>query len=305
MDDLFDYESVFGTPNYAKQEPKWRRHRLKVPKGDETQTEFVCRIVPPVKSCKSTREWYVVHEEFYGYDGRDRKDKSKTRSRPFVIQGFYDKNKNPAMQKIYSKKKEVAELITRLSSEGKTQEEIELAVTPLKEWGRKHNKDVKYNINVMTQDNQLCVLQLTPKAYGQLDIAINKLQKDQTDPLDPKAGVWFVFTRTGSSAVLSSIADSVAPLSETRIFEGGVKAQVVKQAPISPEMAKKIAENAPDLRLDVVRHLPLDLVTELVNGPEDPEFVDKVWDKAFERSTSVEGTKATTEADDFFKKFGA
>lgn len=300
--DFGDLFAPTASPDKAKpKEYKWRRHRLQVPKSDQTHTEFVCRIIPAMKSCKAENEWFVATEEFYGYDTRDRMDKSKTKKRPFSIKGVYDKKKNAAQQKIYQKKNELAALTQKLSSEGKSQDEIRVATQHLQDWLKSHNKDVKYNFNVFTPDGQLYVLMLTGKAKDALVTKRNKLLEDGVDILDPHTGAWMVFTRTGTLEVPSSIVDTVEPLTEMMTLPGGIKAQAIKPAPITAEMAKKIAENCPDLKTDVSQALPLSLVEKIVNGPEDPDFVDSVW---------AENAKAkadpASDSEEFFKtNFGA
>ena len=294
MSDVFE---GFGVAKFGKDAvtgPAWKRRKLAVPefsKGED-KTVFVCRIVPPIKSLKGTNFYYQYHDEFWVYEGRSTKEAGKTWSRPFVVQGTR-LDKNPAQKKIDEMITRKNELIDKLKKEDKSDDEIELETSPLSAWIKKHNRDTKVYINVVDEQENIHVLMLSSTTFKKLKSKIDKLDADGVNPLDPQAGVWFEFVRTDAKGAM----DEVNVVSEMQTVQGLGKVSVMKPAPMSAELAAKVLEKAPDLKLDVVKYLSLDQATRVVEGPEDPDFVDSVWAESAP-------AKVKSPEDEVFDKFG-
>jgi hypothetical protein len=299
MSDIFE---GFGVAKFGKDAvtgPAWKRRKLAVPefsKGEEATT-FVCRIVPPIKSLKGTNYYYQYHDEFWGYEGRSTKDPAKTWSRPFVVKNAR-LDSNPAQRKIDEMTKRKEDLVASLKAAGKTEDEIELETASYGLWIKKHNRDTKVFLNVVDEQENLHVLMLSSTNFKKLKSKIDKMAEgdEGVNALDPRGGVWFKFTRTDAKGA----QDDIEIVTETQTVPGFGKVAVTKAAPMSAELAARVLEKAPDLRLDVVKYLTLDQATRLVYGPEDPDFVDAIW---AEGKPLAAPPVAKSAEDELFSKF--
>lgn len=313
----------FGVPRTqtGPREYPWRRQTLKTPDSSkgETQTRFVGRIIPPFKSLASNaRGWAFYHDLYFGYDGLSKNNPSKNRMRPFVVRDC-KRAENPAEAKINDQKNKLEALYDSLAKLDKTEAEVKKETQPLVDWLRYHNRDSKWYLNMVGEDGEIYVLQITNKCKKDLELEMSKLEAQGysiADIMNPKGGVWFEFIRTGSRLKVGEIQDKVSVVREMQTFTGAngqpQKAEVIKSAALSQPQIEKVLANAPDLALDTVNFLSKEQTERLVNGPADPSFVDSIWGdlalsqtavvKTPEISVSPETTEVKKEA--FFKNFG-
>ncbi len=302
----------FGVPGNVtgNREYPWRRHSLKTPdenKG-ETFTRFVGRIIPPYKSLAGDkRGWCFYHDVYFGYDGLSKNNPSKTRMRPFAVKGT-DRKNNPAQIKLDARKVELEDLYDSLV--GKPESEIKQKTQALNDWVRYHNRDSKWYLNMVGEDNELYVLQITNKCKKDLELEMNKLESQgmtKADIMNPKGGVWFEFIRTGSKLKVGEIQDKVSVVMQTEEFTGPggklVKAQTIKPAVLEQPVLEKVFANAPDLALEVVNFLTVEQAQRLVDGPADPSFVDSIWNGTSVAATAVVKSQSDSASDSFFKDF--
>ena len=134
----FGMPAVYNGPT----EYPWRRHSLKTPDGNkgESQTQFICRIIPPFKSLAGNpRGWAQFHDLYFGYDGVSKRG-PKPRPRPFVVKNT-QRGDNPAEKKIVAQREKLEAMRDELRNNDssfvveQTQEIVD--------WLRYHNRDSK------------------------------------------------------------------------------------------------------------------------------------------------------------------
>jgi hypothetical protein len=322
--DTSDSFAGFGVPRTQSgpREYPWRRQTLKTPDSNkgETQTRFVGRIIPPFKSlANNPRGWAHYHDLFFGYDGLSKNNPSKNRMRPFVVKDCR-RDENPAQKKITDQQAKLESLYDSLAKLDKSEAEVKKETQPLVDWLRYHNRDSKWYLNMVGEDGEIYVLQITNKCKKDLELEMSKLEAQGysiADIMNPKGGVWFEFIRTGSRLKVGEIQDKVSVVREVQTFTGAngqpQKAEVIKSAALTQPQIDKVLANAPDLALETVNFLTKDQAQRLVDGPADPSFVDSIWgDLPLSQTATVKTPVSTTIApetveakkDAFFKAFG-
>ena len=94
------------------------------------------------------------------------------------------------------------------------------------------------------------------------------------DVFHPFKGVWLKFTRTG---VAPRVTDSVELFMEEVDFNGE-KLERPKVSTLTKDQIARALKICPDLAKDVVKFLPVDKMTALVNSKGDLDKVDEIWD---------------------------
>lgn len=268
----------FGTPSYGNDNGKtfWKNFRLKTPdaaKG-EVKTSFVCLIVPPMKSLAENGKWAMYHGQHFGYSGVDPRDPSKQKMRPFACIEKTDFRTKmvtvecPACDEIRTKEAEKERRAAEYKSQGLSEGDVRERLDPLTQWLKRHNCDRKWHINVLTQEGEYGVLQISHTLKKALDAKMDELRsKRKVDPI--VEGVWFEFTRMGKFPVQDAV--------EVFMIEGDDGSFRMKKAPLTDEQGAKALEILPDLSKDTVKMISAQQIQLIVQSSGDPEEIDRIW----------------------------
>lgn len=266
----------------------YKNFSVTTPKNHGETTDNIYRVLPPVKSLIESGKWAFFHPVHFGYRGLDRSDPSKTKVRTFRC--VEEKNFKTQLitaecaecEAIKAKEQLVKDRIEQGKASGKSAEQIDLLVAPLKAWLKDHNCDRKWYLNVMNDKGEFGVLKLGTKAKKQMEIKINELLSDPDDPIDPldvDQGVWFNIKRSGKN--FNDIQDTVEI-----VMDRQGKVMTYKNAALSADQVKAALEILPDLTT-VATYLARDQVGALVTGSGDAEEVDAIFNQGRKETSAV------------------
>lgn len=269
----------FNKPKYGNSEASWTRLKIPMPKQDGDVARLVVRILPPYGNLAAQRKWSMYHSVHYGFEGRDSRDPTKTRHKPF---GCVEEKRRgmvvsdcPMCNLMQQRKKMLESKVARLKSEGKTDDEAKALTKDLSDWLRKYNVDRKHYMATMTEDGRFHVFMLSHETKKRLESAISKMLEQDIDPLDLDGGVWFEFRRSGNPKVVSSLVDEVDVVMEKTVVNGR-SYLAPKPAPLSEDQANEALRILPSLD-KVVTMISRDQIQQLVNCSGDPEEVDAIY----------------------------
>lgn len=241
------------------------------------------RILPPMKSLRTTRKWKVFTRTHFGYKGVNKRKKGgEPINRPYGCVEEKDqvtkmiKVQCPSCQKGKDQKDLYEARLGQLQAEGMSKEEAKKTLAPLGTWLREHNCDKKFKMAAINEKLEPVVLKLSYTTTQKLDNLFKKLSQNQSRPIDPTAlnqGVWVEFTRTGEAP---NVNDEVDVVKESINVPGYGQVEQPKLAPINAALAQQALEMIPDLN-STVKFLSLAQVELIVNGSQEPEDIDAVW----------------------------
>lgn len=294
--------SEFGDANMGTGREFYKRWKLRTPnpKEDETETVFVARLLPAIKSLKATGQYKVYAGTHFGYYGVNKNSPDKPRMRTFkCIEESKGKGKDrkitkhcPECDLIYEKQEALKALVKSLEAKDMSEEDIadHVKVKALNGWLRQHNVDRKFAINAMSKAGEFGILQLSWKTVmEQLEPCIEKCRKERkVDPLSPVKGVWLRFTRRGKRP---SVTDGVEPETELKTIDGEEVAKMCLSS-MTQEQVNKALKICPDLATEVVRTVTEAQIKALTTCDGSPEAVDAALGFKEEEEV-VEGTGDT------------
>jgi len=285
----------FGKPKYGQKtgHKTWR--------VEDDNKPNVYRILPPMKSHQEDGEWGIYLGQHFGYSGVDRTDSSKTKARPFACpkkENYHTKMVTVGCaecDKIDTQKALLESRKAALEAEGRSEEEIDQILAPLKSWCKNHNQDRKWYVNAMNAKGEFGVLAFPHKAMQKLRGVIERLQKEAgLEPIgDLDKGVWFDFRRTGKGR---NTDYDVLVVEETVLVDGR-KLKDVKLAPLSDEQLEAAQKECPDLTIQaLMRVVTPEQVKMLVASSGDPEEVDTIFGLAQKNESSASPAKKPSAA---------
>lgn len=274
----------FGKPKYGAKLGN-KIFRILESKPNEPVTN-IYRIIPPIKTGIEDGRWTAFFAQHFGYGGVDKSDAKKTKARPFACPKKENFNTKMVLvpcaecDKIESQKALLASRQQALEAEGRTEEEIDALLAPLKSWCRNHNQDRKWYMNVMNQAGEFGTLAIPHKAMGKLKARIEECQKDEDigDPMDFDKGAWFDFRRTGKGRT----TEYDVFIHKVKVdIGGGKKAEIAKPAPLSDAQLEQVLKECPDLLVgSLMRVVSTEQVAMLVASSGDPEEIDAIMGTA-------------------------
>lgn len=289
----------FSDPSYGG-EASWVRVKLKSNK-DGSPVKLRVRILPPYKT--KNGKWKRYRGLHFGFKGRDTKDATKTRLRPFEC--VQDKNMRTGVilcecaqctsyeLKYQARKKKMAELMAK----GKSEKEAQTLTQDLGTWLKDYNNDRKWEMAVMLEDERFAFLTLSHKSTVKLEAFIKKMKDErQIDPLKLSEGLWIEITRTGTGTQADDSFDFVPEMIEVQ----GQRIPVPKKAPLSRAQIDRALEVLPPLDEINVKLTPAQ-IERLVECSGDPEEVDAIFNlgqKADAPKKPSETRKAAQDAAD-------
>jgi hypothetical protein len=270
----------FNKAKFGNSEASWTRLKIPMPKSSDEVTRLVVRILPPYGNLAAQRRWSLYFSVHYGFEGRDSRDPTKTRHKPFAC---IEQKRNgmivsdcPMCNLMQSRKKSLENKIAKLKADGYTDDEAKALTKDMSEWLRKYNVDRKHYMSVMDESGRFHVLMISHDTKKRLEGVINRLREQGIDdPLDLDSGVWFEFRRSGNPKVVSSLVDEVDVVMEKTVVNGR-SYMTPKPAPLSEDQISEALRILPSLDT-VVTSISRDQIEQLVNCSGDPEEVDAIF----------------------------
>jgi len=265
-----------------------KNFKLETPKSNDESTVALYRILPPIHQQVDTGKWSIYVAQHFGYRGRDKKDETKLRNRPFKC--VLDKNFKTGMVKqtcpACTKRDEVkaqqeaAEAMALKS--GLSPEKVKEMTGTFATWLKDHNVDFKIKMFVANEQGEVGELSISNKCNKQLMVRIKELRDMDIDPFDVDQGVYFAFKRSGHD--FNQIVDTVeiATVMERDANGKPTGRQSYKFAPLSPETQMRALQTLPDLT-ELVTTISREKIQMIVDSDGDPDVVDA----AFEGSERV------------------
>lgn len=278
-----------GKANYsANRGEKMVYYRLGM---KDNQRELTLRIAPPIKDLAEKGNFAVYNKQHFGYtlagkgDKRfpvtfnclERKDRSKN-----IVQNC------PECDEISLRKADLEAKEAKLKADGVAAEIIEAQLRVGKAWLKEHNLDKKWYMLAKNESGQWGYLALGHKAFEDFQRELKELSAvGFSDPLSPEEGVWFRFTRTGST--FNDVKDSVAAV---KLSAG--KGQITIKTDTLTEKDFQALESMPSLST-LGRRITYEQISSLVQSGGDETVVKSVFESAQPRSeTSAVKTNQPT-----------
>jgi hypothetical protein len=282
--------------------------------GKNESTIGPFRIFPPHGTMRGNKlGWAVFHAVHWGYMGVDRQDKTKKKNRVF---GCIEKSEVKAGERMITvncgecrniEQKEADLQVVRdnirqaLKAQGiveakaleaacEAAEKVNDDAKAINEWLKKHNREGKYIVCVMTPDGKFGIVKLAGKHLKALNAKIDELKtKSEVGALKIDEGAWFTFTRKGTFNSTEHLVDYVTePVLDAagNPVKGATRA---KLAPLTDEQCDQALEILPDLGTPPMASiLSAEQIELLVEGTGDPEEVDTIF-KMTEKSAPAAG----------------
>lgn len=271
----------FGTPKYGGTTFKKT--------GKIVSGENFLRIAPPIPPLAEEGIWRKFFVTHWGYRGVNQRDANKTVMRPFrcILEkdrrnGGMIKQDCPACTFYEGLKDQAKEMEAKLTSAGKTKDEIKTAMARINQQLQDYRAEAKWYVNVVLKDGTvgdfklnhkdhmngiMRIIEGTPASPGGL------LKNEGIEPLHPDQGVWFKITRTGDGI---NPPDTVELEMET-VVVAGRSLKDIKRAPLTDEQCEKILKECRDLSTLGGASLTYDQIETLTKCHADPEKVDRVF----------------------------
>jgi hypothetical protein len=275
-DETIDLPEGFGTTNYS--ESKFQTWKL--PKADGS---LLLRPLPPMKSMQGRPGIGLYWKTHFGWKGRDQRDPSKTRFRPFLCleekgRGGMIAQSCPACDLRKKRQDKIALLRVKGKELGKTEAQIRNAIAPHDKWLRDHGLDGKVRIPCIDKTGQVGIFLAPYGIFKDFRDKCRQLQQKGHDPAGPK-GMFFEFIRTGQA---SPTSDSCEPHRITKEVNGE-SVEVYDFHVLKRDQAMAALENIPDLvemmeksRITLQQMEKLCELSEDSNGSYDPDAVDEI-----------------------------
>jgi len=241
-------EDSFSTKKFT---PKKKRNFFNVKEGDNIYLPL-----PPFGSLAEQGRWIVKSPTHWGFT-------INGVPRPFACPGFgcakcaYDKGVRETLEKVNPK----------------TDPELHAI---LKGYTDVHSLNITYDMNVLSQTNQIGLLKIKSKMFQSLQIEEKNVAKYGIKSASMQNGTWINFKKTGSGSTGNFTASAVR---EDKEIEGTI-AQVLRKTPITQDVINRMAEEAFDLS-KVSTQLTHDQVKTLVSAISDYEVDQTVVDQVF------------------------
>jgi len=284
--------SIFGDAKFGTGKRNW--YKLK----DGTNGPY--RILPPIGDCREDGRWSQYYKIHYGY--RNSKNEMRTFESPEV------KNRKTKMIDVPDAALNRINFLKGKLKEAQDTKNTHAAEELLKLVGGKKsqfNLDANHYMNVVDTQGNIGILKIRHRAKLALDAKIKELRDNNIDPLHPKTGRYFIFTRTGSG---SETVYSVSVATRTLNVEGvgEVKQDLVHE--ITEDLARRCAVQNKDgsftykeaARLDTLFKRPTAEEVERI-VKEGAPAVDEILDGTLASSGSdadesgVEDDESSTE----------
>lgn len=266
-----DTNTTIGTPVYGTQKERKDFSNFNWKVTEDAPNEY--RILPPFGSLAKEGQWFKYEAIHWGVKTSDGRFK--------VYRCVQRKNFKTKMIEVQCPMcKKIAEVQASrdarkatLEKEKKSKDEIATLLKPLNDWLQINNLQKGYFVNALRPDGKIGRLFLKIKAKQALDARIQELvNKKGIRPIDVDQGVWFRFTRNGTGQATAYGAELVY---DERTIDGET-VQVLKKAPLSEEVLKRMATEAFDLG-GFYKDLTVSEIEMLVSAGGDVTIADTIF----------------------------
>lgn len=266
-------DDLFGTPSTSGSGP--RPERFDIKSGSN-----VYRLIPPIKSCRSTGEWRKYYGIHFGYYGVSTKDLTKPRCRPFKCIEEKDmetkmvRRECPECTLVEDKRETLKKAEAEYKVQGKSDSDIKQLLETQQRWIGNHQANRKWHINVMNQQGQFGTLKISNRTMKSLKKLIETLEnEEQVKAFDLNGGCWINIIRDGDGF---STPDTVEAIKETVTIQNGIRAQVIKPAPLTNSQKLEAATVCADLNT-LVSEISDQQIRLLTKCSGDPSEVDAIF----------------------------
>jgi hypothetical protein len=278
-------DDVFGTAKYGGEGYKKAK---KLEKG-----ETVVRVLPPVKSLRTSGKWKIYHKVHFGYYGRNKKNASeKPWAKPFLC--IEEKDRETKM--ITKECAECALIRERTAERDERAAQIKLGLgrsvteqavkSALKgdaglkafnDWLFKHNLDSNFYINVKFENGEIGPLAIRYKAEAALSKVFDEVRKKKIDPMHPSQGIWVSLSRAGEMISTTYSAQIV----NEKVVKDGEELERRKPAALTADDVRRCINDAVDLTTaHGATALTEAQIKALTQSEGDSEVVDAIFDQA-------------------------
>lgn len=302
-------ESEFGTTSYEA-EQRHRRLKLRQPdieKGETTVTTIV-RILPPMKSYRDKKgiNYAFFRSTHWGWTTVNPANPERKVWLPYQSTAQKDAQKNyiPGSDPGFDKIKSYEDQVKRMEVEARKAEDeaakaegrsarsdkdlkkdllLKQEYQEAKSYLKQYTLKKGWVLAVVDLEGNPCELTLSSKTFFKLKELLDGIRTGKnptlakrgvTDPLALENGIWIKFTTTGNN---TSKSDEPSVYSETVDHPELGAIEVPKSGVLSKEVLKRALELLPDISIPVGAKLTVEEVKELVNGPDEPERVAKIF----------------------------
>lgn len=273
----------WGKPKYGK-----KTGFQKTGKPD-TGDNFI-RILPPMHTLAEAQEWCKYYSTHWGFAGVNPSDPSKQAMRPFRCIEVSDRRTRmvtqecPACERYKATQQKAEDQESALKASGKSAEEIETAMTPIRDWLKAFKVERKWYVNVMYKDGHFGDYKLNHKIHMNAlraytegnDTTKSLLEAEGIDPLALDQGVWFNIKRVGNGFAQPDTIEVEQETIDAEVNGKKVKVKQILQAPLTDEQADRALKECRDLAKLGGLTLSYDQVLKLVECNGDPEEVDRI-----------------------------
>lgn len=265
---------IVGKANYnANRGEKLTFFRLGM---KDNQRELIVRLAPPIKDLADKGAYATYVKQHFGYTSPGKGDKRFPQT--FLCVEKRDRNKNivqscPECDEIAFRKIDVEAKKARLETSGASPEVIEAQLRPARGWLKEHNCDKKWNLLAKNESGVWGFLAISHTCCEDLRREIMDLQKiGISDPLGVEEGVWFRFSRSGTT--FNNISDTV---SAVKIATG--KGGFAYKTDTLTDKDLASLESLPALT-SLGRRITFEQIASLVASGGDEEVVKSVFQSA-------------------------
>lgn len=242
----------------------------------DNQRELTLRIAPPIKDLAEKGMYATYVKQHFGYSMTGRGDKRFPVT--FNCIERKDKMKNvvqncPECDEINLRKADIEAKTAKLKADGLSEEAIDAQLRVAKAWLKEHNCDKKWNLLAKNESGTWGYLALSHKAFEDFSRELKELAAiGFADPLGVEEGVWFRFTRSGTT--FNDVKDSC---SAVKIPKG--KGQIEIKTDTLTEKDFQQLESLPSLTT-LGRRITYEQIARLVQSGGDETVVKSVFEAA-------------------------
>lgn len=246
----------------------------------DNQRELTVRIAPPIKDLADKGHSAVYVKQHFGYSLAGKSDKRIIKK--FSCIERKDRNRNitqncPECDETALRKADIAAREAKLKADGVASEVVEAQLRPSKAWLKEHNCDQKWNFLAKNEQGTWGFLAISHTCWEGLQREIKEIATlGFEDPFGVENGVWFRFSRTGTS--FNDITDKAVAV-KTSLGKGsfGIKTDTLTATDFAA------LEALPSLSTLGTR-LTYEQIGMLVQSGGDEEVVKSVFQSSAPRS---------------------
>ena len=249
---------------------------------------LILGIFPPMKDCQDTGEWALYWALHFGWKGRNSKDPTKLRHRPFLSleeSRFKDGQRQIIYQSaadslVAEKIEERDNVKAQLKVDGLSDKEI--SVNPeykrVASWVYNHSIDRKWRMLAYEPSTgKVGVLKLTNTAKKAVVELARELSQDGLSLIpSPENGFKGVLLSIHRTGIGLNTVDHIRAYEESEVVDGR-KMKTIKEWELTEQIAGLALSSLPGLlELKETYRISPEKIQELIDSGDDPDEVDRI-----------------------------